>query len=510
MPEKTIKVRVDSGNSKQEINELNSSMKGLGAQADKAGGRLGGMSRNAGQAGIQIQQFVGQVQGGQSAMLALSQQAADLGIVLGAPLVGAIVGLTASFAGLLIPSINNTNEEIKEILPSIDELAEKINELTTAQKDFLRSEIAKKIKEEEIQLSTVNNRINALIQSNRNLLRNEKENAKLIDSNTERLRKLRAERDQLISSINDQNAQILNLNGTIKGVNDEDSNRINKLVELNSALDQQIETLGLSNKELLLYRAAQLGATNEDINAIAKKYDLIEAYNQQITAEKTLLRTKQIAENYAQSVIDKGNSESDKFAQELVKLDELRAKGLISQQIYDEAIVASVTARTKQIEEQNKRTQQLENNYKDILINTAVSALNLTKNNNRKMTKEQKKQAKQSVYINTAAAIARAYGENNFYVASAMAVFLAAMQLRQINAIETASGGGGGDAGAPQIAAQPAQQQQQSSTFEILGLDTLIGELRESNGVISTDAVANMFESFRQAGQNGANTSLGG
>ena len=45
---------------------------------------MAGMGRGAGQAGIQIQQFVGQVQGGQSAMLALSQQGADLGIVLGA------------------------------------------------------------------------------------------------------------------------------------------------------------------------------------------------------------------------------------------------------------------------------------------------------------------------------------------------------------------------------------------------------------------------------------------
>ena len=34
---------------------------------------MAGMGRGAGQAGIQFQQFIGQVQGGQSAMLALSQ-----------------------------------------------------------------------------------------------------------------------------------------------------------------------------------------------------------------------------------------------------------------------------------------------------------------------------------------------------------------------------------------------------------------------------------------------------
>lgn len=78
-------------------------------------GSLAGMSRSAGQAGIQIQQLVGQIQGGQSPMLALSQQAADLGIVLGAPLVGAIAGLTASFASALIPTLFNAKTEVEEL-----------------------------------------------------------------------------------------------------------------------------------------------------------------------------------------------------------------------------------------------------------------------------------------------------------------------------------------------------------------------------------------------------------
>ena len=53
----------------------------------------------AAQAGIQFQQFFGQIQGGQGFLLALSQQSADLGFVLGAPLAGAVAGLTASLAG---------------------------------------------------------------------------------------------------------------------------------------------------------------------------------------------------------------------------------------------------------------------------------------------------------------------------------------------------------------------------------------------------------------------------
>jgi len=72
-------------------------------------------SRRSGQAGIQFQQFIGQVQGGQGVMLALSQQSADLGFVLGAPLVGAVAGISASLVGLLIPNLIDTTSSMEDL-----------------------------------------------------------------------------------------------------------------------------------------------------------------------------------------------------------------------------------------------------------------------------------------------------------------------------------------------------------------------------------------------------------
>ena len=74
---------------------------------------MAGMSRGAGQAGIQVQQFIGQIQGGQAVMLAFSQQAADVGIVLGAPMVGAILGITASLVGMLVPSLMKSTSSLE-------------------------------------------------------------------------------------------------------------------------------------------------------------------------------------------------------------------------------------------------------------------------------------------------------------------------------------------------------------------------------------------------------------
>ena len=119
------------------INKLKNDVKGLGEQADKTAVRLAasngkmsngftGMGRKAGQAGIQVQQLVGQIQGGTNPMLALSQQATDLGFVLGVPLLGAVAGLAASLAMTLMPSLKETQQTTRELLEDFGKLSETI------------------------------------------------------------------------------------------------------------------------------------------------------------------------------------------------------------------------------------------------------------------------------------------------------------------------------------------------------------------------------------------------
>jgi len=127
---------------------------------------LAGMSRNAGQAGIQFQQFIGQVQGGQNALLAFSQQGADLGIVLGLPLVGAIVGISASILGLLLPTLfksKNSMTELEEIAKKLGKtlketadgtnvLSERILKLAKRSESLAKIEISKGIVNSEDQI----------------------------------------------------------------------------------------------------------------------------------------------------------------------------------------------------------------------------------------------------------------------------------------------------------------------------------------------------------------------
>lgn len=101
--------------------KVDNATKNLDTQVTKASaGVKRAMNANLGQAGIQVQQFVGQLQGGQSAMVALAQQSADLGIVLGAPMVGVIVSLAAVLAGTLLPSLMGSKDELDNIEKSVE------------------------------------------------------------------------------------------------------------------------------------------------------------------------------------------------------------------------------------------------------------------------------------------------------------------------------------------------------------------------------------------------------
>lgn len=147
MTDKIIRVKIEAGDSAQQINQLDNTMTKLGATTDKTTAEitglntkltetasgvknaigstneaLGSFGRSAGQAGIQIQQFVGQVQGGVSPLVALSQQATDLGFVLGFPLLGAVVGVAAAIGGPLISSFIDATDKADEFKKKLEEL----------------------------------------------------------------------------------------------------------------------------------------------------------------------------------------------------------------------------------------------------------------------------------------------------------------------------------------------------------------------------------------------------
>lgn len=113
------------------IDQVGASAKKTAQTARGVTDSIGGVGRNAGMAGIQVQQFVGQLQGGVSPMVALSQQAADLGFVLGVPLVGAIVSIGAVVAGTLLPSLMEAEQSFADLRKEAESVGIGLTQLPT-------------------------------------------------------------------------------------------------------------------------------------------------------------------------------------------------------------------------------------------------------------------------------------------------------------------------------------------------------------------------------------------
>jgi hypothetical protein len=129
---------------------------------------MGGMGRKAGAASIQLQQFTGQVSGGVNPLIAFSQQAADLGIVLGAPLLGSVVGIGAAIGVVLLPQLFKTTDALQDLekisdslKSSLDmsstgvlDLSENLRKLAERSKPLAKLQISASIVDAEKQIST--------------------------------------------------------------------------------------------------------------------------------------------------------------------------------------------------------------------------------------------------------------------------------------------------------------------------------------------------------------------
>ena len=137
------------------------STKKIVASNNQGAKAMGGFGRSAGQAGIQFQQFTGQIQGGVNPMIALSQQAADLGIVMGAPLLGVVASLGAGLALFLIPEMFNASKATSELTDKLKELKDE-QVLTAEQTKFLAITTAAETKEKKKRIIEIDKEIVSL------------------------------------------------------------------------------------------------------------------------------------------------------------------------------------------------------------------------------------------------------------------------------------------------------------------------------------------------------------
>lgn len=112
---------------KQKIGELTGRLFDMKGATDTSMGSNKGWKSSMQQAGYQVQDFIVQVQGGQSALVAFAQQGSQLAGAFGpgGAVVGAVIALSSVIAGVLITSLNvgkNAMDALKDAAEAMDKV----------------------------------------------------------------------------------------------------------------------------------------------------------------------------------------------------------------------------------------------------------------------------------------------------------------------------------------------------------------------------------------------------
>lgn len=313
---------------------LKSHLAGVKKRSDLAAKATANLSRNVGMGAVQFGQLAGQIQGGQSAMLAFSQQGADIGMLFGPAgmVVGGILAVGSALVGSMIPSLMDSGDEVETLSEKLKEL-QKENKLTEAQTKFLASEEAKASKEKAEKIKVLQEEIKenqALIEKNQQLivtsrkLSNQRKDSSPAQIQRQAIIGIKEANEELIQS----QAELDSLMGKTGGDTDETKRAKDeakfkaktRLDMLKSSLEGEANLLRWGSKNRLSIKQGEMTAAE----AMAIESDI--AANNRIKASHEMLLVS--LENEKRSILEnKMLTEEEKAALELQYRDlELQAK----------------------------------------------------------------------------------------------------------------------------------------------------------------------------------------
>lgn len=584
MTDKIIRVKIEAGDSQQQINQLDSSMVKLGASTDKTTAEIAGLNtdltktaqgvkaavgttneavgnlgRTTGQAAMQVQQLVGQVQGGVSPFVALSQQAADLGFVLGFPLLGAVVGIGAALAGPLVAAFTQAED-------SADKFKETLKEINNTQEEYkanaVRVEVAKLNSEFEKQQQT----IDSLKRQQEQYIELLKQGGSSQASYAAALFDVNRQIDNAVEAQADLSKKIEEVGAAGLSATAAADTQSGAIASLNSTLELQRIALEKGELQARLYAAAQQlsfesvdslpPAIREQITAIyeleqaqkaqkeaaqalnAELNQMAQADKQKAEADKQDARrterdrqriNERIANMQLETQTLSAQSElmravrSEQFTQEEADLAAQTASRLLAansefeqtislQGIQQAQIEEATRAHQERIKAINEQYAQGQIDLKRYQLNQEIqaysgfanSAIQLVSAFGSKSFQAQKNAAIATSLVNIAGGVAQALN-NPFPANLGFAAKVAAEGATLLNTIKSTnigSSGGGvgiGSGGASATIPTTPQSAPTVGSIEIVGLSEIKEELRNQDGMVSTRFVASILDKIDDA-----------
>jgi hypothetical protein len=309
-----------------------------------------------------------------------------MGIVLGAPLIGAAIGLTTALVSALMPALFDSGKEVEALKEKLIELQE-TQLLTADQSAFLADQEKKSQKEKKKSIEKLEKEIKAKEKSIATDKASIESAGKLLS-----LRKgqsVAEEKSQLNKSIKKTSEELLKLKATLSIANDEYANSSIKLKaydlaakgsnkrtgeqaesiqELTSALYEQNRITGKDERQLLQMTLSRAKATDAEKDAILSSYDLIKSKEAAIeatkkaAAEDAQLLTTMIA---VHTGYKKQNAQLELNSKQLEEYNTRKRLGLG----IDEQIPAAIQEEINKLEELRvKKTEMMEQDQTNKVI----------------------------------------------------------------------------------------------------------------------------------------------
>ncbi len=290
----------------QNLNKTSAAFAATSKVSTKASANVRGIGQSAGQAGIQVQQFVGQIQGGQDAMLALSAQSADLGFVLGAPLVGAIVGIGASIIGMA-SKMGTAKVDVASLSDSIGTLVDKFDDLNEAQQKALKIGLSQNIKDSKKGTDQLQIQINELQTSL--IVAKTAGKGRFLESlfgdDPEKIESELAAARLALTALNLEreklSKQAKQLGTNEKELTEQQDKNQESLSRLINASAVSALRFGGSDREVAKYTATMLGANDAQLQLIDSTFDVIDIKKADIKTE----REREAALNNTSNALDR-------------------------------------------------------------------------------------------------------------------------------------------------------------------------------------------------------------
>lgn len=313
------------------------SFKGLDTQVSKSSKEvnkaLAATSRKVGQAGIQFEQLIGSINAGQNPLRAFGFQATDLGYVLGFPLAGAIAGISASLASVLLPSLINSKtgaaklqealEALKKIVTETDDgvlvLSSSIEKLAKKSKEAAKVELALGIVKAKEALKAAREEVDDSVESWESFVAvNE-----TIDNAVAGLKNLEKAAKQSGKS---QFETLMELGGTYKGT-------LLEVANLKDVVEELSDDFGISENQALKFVQA-IGKFREGKDAKSIQQLAVVVSDLAVNIDKPNKKLIELAKRINTASVSATNSQEviDLLKNSLGDFDEALEKGSVSSQ----------------------------------------------------------------------------------------------------------------------------------------------------------------------------------